>query len=232
MNFITRNPLKNPSNIFFCFLIFSHFSFEFHRYVFVFNFIHFWTKRKFENKRKKKPKWKWRNGERKMNIRISAKLLNDLEYPFCVFYYMLFLFLLIHHKQRLSTILKPHTRMPLKLAKAKCSQRIPFDWVLHLTFQSSIMRFWIHPIRPVNWQNRLDTIPHMNNNNNMNLLHNKRKKIKHNQCHQMTGYFYWSHHHSINNNNQMMIQTNKPRKEKRNEKKKNGKFKVKPSQNQ
>jgi len=29
----------------------------------------------------------------------------------------------------------------LKLAKAKCSQRIPFDWVLHLTFQSSIMRF-------------------------------------------------------------------------------------------
>lgn len=70
----------------------------------------------------------------------------------------------------MSTILKPHTRMPLKLAKAKCSQRIPFDWVLHLTFQSSIMRFWIRPIRPVNWQNRLE--------NKMNNSKEERRKLE------------------------------------------------------
>lgn len=51
-------------------------------------------------------------------------------------------------------IAKPHTRMPSKLVKAKCSQHIPFDWVWRLTFRSSTMRFWTHLTKLVNWRSR------------------------------------------------------------------------------
>lgn len=53
------------------------------------------------------------------------------------------------------TIPKPLTRMHLTLARVKCSQHIQSAWVLHLTSQSSIMRFWILQTRLANWLNRL-----------------------------------------------------------------------------